>query len=81
MPSPEQPERLAYTVKQFSSAANVSTRTTYNLIACGELPAIRVGGRIRGKLLIPKQSADNFLKKRYHPISAESSPKRKQAVA
>ena len=40
-----QPELLAYSIRQACQVSSLSRATLYNHIAAGRLPAVRVGGR------------------------------------
>lgn len=50
-------DRLAYRVAEFSEAIGVSRSKGYELIARGEVPAIRIGGSLR----IPVEAARQWL--------------------
>jgi excisionase family DNA binding protein len=48
---------LAYTVDETAKALHVGRNTVYQLIAAGELPAMRIGKAIR----VPARALDNWI--------------------
>jgi excisionase family DNA binding protein len=55
--SNHEPDRLAYTIEQFSRSMGIGRTSTYELINEGKLHAIKVAGRT----LIPRESALKLL--------------------
>ena len=51
--------RRAYSVKAFCHAFGVSRSTTYNLLAAGKLPDVRIAGR----RVIPVDAAEALLRR------------------
>jgi len=56
-PSPEPPERLAYSVPEAAALMSLSERTVRALVASGTLPCCRVGRRV----LITRAAIEEFL--------------------
>jgi excisionase family DNA binding protein len=63
---------LVYTVDEAARALTVCPRTIRNLVRCGEL----VGRKIGSRLVIPRASAENFLR-RDHPTGKDRAARRK----
>ncbi len=53
----EPPERQVYAPKEFISLTGLSRAAVYRGLERGEIPSVRIGGRI----LIPKDAADRLL--------------------
>ena len=47
-----------YTVAQFAELADLSRNAVYQMVARGELPAVRFGGAIR----LPREKCDRLLR-------------------
>ena len=56
-PEPDPPDRLTLTVDEAAYLLNISRGLTYELVARGELPAIRLGRRI----VIPRVAMEELL--------------------
>lgn len=51
--------KLVYSVPELSRALGLSLSNTYDLVACGVIPSVR----IRGRVLIPKKTVNDLLEK------------------
>jgi excisionase family DNA binding protein len=54
---PGEPDRLALSIEEASSALGISRSLGYELVARGELPAIRLGRRI----VVPRAALERLL--------------------
>jgi putative molybdopterin biosynthesis protein len=53
-------ERRFLTVRELADLLRISRRRTYELVAAGDVPSVRVGGSIR----IPREELDRLLDER-----------------
>lgn len=53
----EQDEPLVYTVEQTAAKLQVSKSKAYELARCGEIPSVKIGGRV----MIPRQRLEEWL--------------------
>ena len=59
----EQTERRVYTVKELKPILKASANHIYNMIARGELPAVRLGR----KIVVPAHMLERFLDGTWQP--------------